>query len=1028
MALYTIGSGGDYATIDAAEAALSLPEAGGTIYEITGTVTEPANLSLSNSSYANGVIIRAKAGEEADGAGGGAFLDAHVQVSTSGANRQLDNLRVRNTQCDYATGAPLVANNCDIGYNATVDIITILGDNYADLTNCIIRGDETTSDDAVYRPTNNTNATFDRCTIVGASRYGAMRGVFTDCLILSSGTADFLDAATGSDYNASSDSSAPGTNVFTGRTTADLEDYAGGDYNLASGSSLQTSGSSGGAIGASLAAVPTDFTLSSPTATVTGPQTATVTVDTDTAQGDVYYYISQNATETDASIVANAPKLPASATGTQTYFIADLSPSTSYYAHFYQKDGALVSNVISTAQFTTDATTRTIVDIDSDNDVNAGQTNITITTTDLDAAPTVQTATLGGETITVNTWSSTSVNVDIPANIGLKYAELYTLVLTDDTGSVSKANVTLSPPVGWTQVTYDGTVLDEATTESIAEHAKTDATIGNYTMAASDILVWEGRPSLSFTVTTAPDGAPDQTYVDVPYKIWKDAEGAYTPTSTFTITDLGVFGAASPISATLYRNPNRGGALLGENPNGDASSQGRLRNFNQMLSDSFQGGFTIGLHEVTPHPDYPSVTAYSSNQYDPYTGGASGIALNPNGTSFYVVGFGGAYNTSDQNSNNGGGIDSVAELTIPSLVKNVDTSDITGFNETTVSQTWKGVFDPAYSLTSDKSATAVTGIHVDGSRLVCQTMVEYDSPTYTESNAIIFENRSDLVNSAVKGYYSFVPNGETGQAAHAATWVSDIPSHLQTELGATKIFGGGGNFSILDRLPCGPTMFTGNIPSTLPDPAVDQTIDITRLMDFWDQPDKQMGAHLFTPVDSSWYAVEMFNANPNRSPLYLCNQATTDYEQVDPWINNWWTILAYGAYGFIVPNTRTYCVIGALSGAKGGSSYKPWPPYRGSRASGPARIVESDKNNYYWLFSLDDILSATNPWELMPYEYGPLDFFDALQDKDGDRATILNVDFDKASGKLAVVVNKMVGSTQPQSCVFMFQNNDWMDA
>lgn len=47
----------------------------------------------------------------------------------------------------------------------------------------------------------------------------------------------------------------------------------------------------------------------------------------------------------------------------------------------------------------------TIVDIDGDNSVRAGQTGAVITTTGIDAASVTQSVTLGGETLTITGWS-----------------------------------------------------------------------------------------------------------------------------------------------------------------------------------------------------------------------------------------------------------------------------------------------------------------------------------------------------------------------------------------------------------------------------------------------------------------------------------------------------------------------------------------------------------------------------------------------------------------------------------------------
>lgn len=282
MATYTIGSGGDYATFTAFQSGVTLPEAELTVLEVTGTVTEA--VTFANINYTNGLTIKAKAGEEADGAGAGAFVDGSHLYSITTSQLTIENVRVRDIDATGFNGAiPVILNNLDIGENSTDDPFLHNSGSLFTLSNSIIRPAEGTSDDGIYSADlNNTNAIFNKVTVVGAPRFGALRGVFTDCLVLGSGTnADYLDGVTGSDYNASGDASAPGTTVFINRdetTYTDLVNHATGDYNLASGSSLNTAGSDGGKIGASLAAAAPTLSLDTPD-TVTHGTATTATGD-----------------------------------------------------------------------------------------------------------------------------------------------------------------------------------------------------------------------------------------------------------------------------------------------------------------------------------------------------------------------------------------------------------------------------------------------------------------------------------------------------------------------------------------------------------------------------------------------------------------------------------------------------------------------------------------------------------------------------------------------------------------------------
>lgn len=188
---------------------------------------------------------------------------------------------------------------------------------------------------------------------------------------------------------------------------------------------------------------------------------------------------------------------------------------------------------------------RAIVNIDTDNDVYPGQTNVVITTIGLDATPATQTATIGGETVTVNTWSETAVNVNIPLHINLEWDTTYQLALTDDTGTVTKSNITLSTNPNWETVTFNGTAPDPGTTESFYEHAQTDSDVGNFTMVATDILAWESAAGLSIDDQTIPVVDPPST-VSGAYKIWDTSLSTWTGVSAYTITDGGVLSGVRP--------------------------------------------------------------------------------------------------------------------------------------------------------------------------------------------------------------------------------------------------------------------------------------------------------------------------------------------------------------------------------------------------------------------------------------------------------------------------------------------------
>jgi hypothetical protein len=93
--------------------------------------------------------------------------------------------------------------------------------------------------------------------------------------------------------------------------------------------------------------------LTSPSATATGPTTATASVSTDDGNGTLYFLASTNATESAATVKA-ALSQSVTAVGEQSIGLSALDPVTTYYVHFVQINGAsLESEVVSFGPWST---------------------------------------------------------------------------------------------------------------------------------------------------------------------------------------------------------------------------------------------------------------------------------------------------------------------------------------------------------------------------------------------------------------------------------------------------------------------------------------------------------------------------------------------------------------------------------------------------------------------------------------------------------------------------------------------------
>lgn len=104
------------------------------------------------------------------------------------------------------------------------------------------------------------------------------------------------------------------------------------------------------------AADTTPPSLTSPTATATGPTTASGSVTSNEANGTLYYLASTNATETDVTVRAAASQAVTQSATPQSVSFTGLTAATPYYPHYLHRDAAgNDSAVASGAQFTTDA-------------------------------------------------------------------------------------------------------------------------------------------------------------------------------------------------------------------------------------------------------------------------------------------------------------------------------------------------------------------------------------------------------------------------------------------------------------------------------------------------------------------------------------------------------------------------------------------------------------------------------------------------------------------------------------------------
>ena len=231
--------------------------------------------------------------------------------------------------------------------------------------------------------------------------------------------------------------------------------------------------------------------------------------------------MTQDGTQTKAGAQSQG-----SAVGSLAYEIVASGNHTQGWTY----DTAGRANIL-LAEWAETAASRSIIDIDGDNVVEAGGTGFIISSSDLDINPLTQSATLDGEALIITDWNGGNPIVSVPASIAIKRGRTdLALVVTDDSGSITLVNVTLLSEAGWEYVEFSGTVPG-AGTESGYELAQSDF---GYNMVAGDQFIFKSEPGLSYDTETIPRVALAATLTSE-YRVWDDTLGAMSAKTSYII-------------------------------------------------------------------------------------------------------------------------------------------------------------------------------------------------------------------------------------------------------------------------------------------------------------------------------------------------------------------------------------------------------------------------------------------------------------------------------------------------------------
>jgi hypothetical protein len=294
----------------------------------------------------------------------------------------------------------------------------------------------------------------------------------------------------------------------------------------------------------------------------------------------------------------------------------------------------------------------------------------------------------------------------------------------------------------------------------------------------------------------------------------------------------------------------------------------------------------------------------------------------------------------------------VAEFQIPDeLSLNENPADVVRAN---VFQDYVTLLD---KKTEGNQTNKINGLLYYKGNLIVTSEIWYDGSGSNRDNLQIFSVGNVLSSSPFKGML------QLEGAARAAGYMSKVPAELVESLGGEYIVGWASNYSITSRYSQGPSMYVLE-PQEVVDvtPTVSREVQSSVLMSF---PPEE-GKSLVPNGDKYLEAI---------SPI--------------------WGPIAKAKYGFIIPGTSLFMAVGSHAGIHSGVGYKIIQD-EGKECGGPCPYSAADVYNYFWLFNVNDIVNAKNPWDVQPISYGkwshPYD--------DAGRNILLGATYDDDNGAL----------------------------
>jgi hypothetical protein len=283
------------------------------------------------------------------------------------------------------------------------------------------------------------------------------------------------------------------------------------------------------------------------------------------------------------------------------------------------------------------------------------------------------------------------------------------------------------------------------------------------------------------------------------------------------------------------------------------------------------------------------------------------LGFNPNHNSLYMTGH------SQHNA--------VAEFKIPATLP--ITNIVKDLPVMEVLQPYKRVLERA---SRGNKTNKTTGMLVVDDKLLVTSEIWYDGGGSNKDNLQVFD--ANNLAKAPKGML------QLKGGALIAGYMAPIPSRLSERFGGDYLVGWASNYSITSRYSQGPSLAVFNPYDAINGDTVEINTQIKQVYRHGKKTEMVKGGAEY---------------KRNISPVWAPN--------------------AKGLYGFIVPNTDIFMVVGKHGGINTGIGYKITQD-NGNICGGQCPYGADDLYNYFWLFNVNDILSAENPSDPRPFSYG----------------------------------------------------------